>query len=62
MRISFPNRMRHDSETIEHLNRRADGGGNDRDNVALACYACNTGRGTVDWLTYATIRRGEIFE
>ena len=54
--------MRHDSETIEHLDRRVDGGRNDRGNIALACYACNTGRGSVDWFTYATIRRGEIFE
>jgi 5-methylcytosine-specific restriction endonuclease McrA len=62
MRISFGNRMQHDSETIEHLDRRADGGRNDRGNIALACFACNSGRGSVDWFTYATIRRGEIFE
>ncbi len=62
MRISFPNRMQHDSETLEHLNRRSEGGRDDRGNVALACHACNTGRGSIDWLTYTTIKRGEIFE
>ena len=62
MRISFKSRMLPDSESIEHLNRRAEGGANDRDNIALACHACNTGRGTVDWLTYKTIKRGEHYE
>nr|WP_292326372.1 HNH endonuclease [Mesorhizobium sp.] len=37
--------MRPDSETLEHLDRRTDRGGNDRGNIALACYRCNTGRG-----------------
>jgi len=62
MRISFSNRMRHDSETLEHLNRRADGGGNNRGNIALACHECNTNRGNIDWLTYCTIRRGEHWD
>ncbi|TIV98867.1 MAG: HNH endonuclease [Mesorhizobium sp.] len=62
LRVSFGNRMQPDSETIEHLNRREEGGGNERDNIALACHACNTGRGDVDWLTYTTIRRGEHYE
>lgn len=50
MRISFPKRLRHDSEMLEHLNRRSDGGGNERDNIALACHECNSTRGNVDWL------------
>ncbi|WP_245482255.1 HNH endonuclease [Mesorhizobium sp. M4A.F.Ca.ET.020.02.1.1] len=54
--------MRPDSETLEHLDRRTDRGSNDRGNIALACYRCNTGRGDVDWLTYKSIRRGEHYE
>lgn len=38
--------------TLEHLNRRADGGDNNKDNLAIACWECNHGRGRVDWLTY----------
>lgn len=48
------------SETLEHLERIIDGGGNHVDNMALACHRCNTGRGSVDWLTYTSYRRGEI--
>ncbi|TIN10363.1 HNH endonuclease [Mesorhizobium sp.] len=62
MRISFSNCKRHDAETLEHLDRRTDGGSNARDNIALACYRCNSGRGDVDWLTYTTIKRGEHYE
>lgn len=50
------------SETIEHLHRRRDGGGNQWDNIALACFRCNTGRGSTDWLTYTSYRRGELWE
>ncbi|MCA1365896.1 HNH endonuclease [Bradyrhizobium sp. BRP14] len=50
------------AETIEHLERRADGGSKRRDNVALACLRCNRERGAMDWLTYTTWRRGEFFE
>jgi len=38
--------------TLEHLNRRANGGANHPDNLALACFPCNAGRGQIDWLTY----------
>lgn len=48
------------AETIEHLQRRADGGTNRRDNLALACRDCNMGRGTIDWLTYTSLKRGEL--
>ncbi|MBZ9808095.1 HNH endonuclease [Mesorhizobium sp. ESP-6-2] len=61
MRISFSSHLLPDSETLEHLNRRASGGRNDRDNIALACWECNSGRGTIDWLTYMTIKRGEHY-
>jgi 5-methylcytosine-specific restriction endonuclease McrA len=49
------------SETIEHLRRKADGGTNHPDNLALACSECNSGRGAMDWLTYKTVRAGEIY-
>jgi 5-methylcytosine-specific restriction endonuclease McrA len=62
MRISFPKRLRHDSETIEHLNRRTDGGGNERDNIALACHECNSTRGNVDWLVWKTLRSGDVYD
>lgn len=50
------------SETIEHLRRKQDGGSNRRDNIALACYRCNVERGGVDWFTYTTYRRGELWD
>lgn len=62
MRISFSNSKHPYAETLEHLDRRADGGSNARDNIALACYDCNSGRGSIDWLTYTTIKRGEHWE
>lgn len=45
--------------TLEHLQRRADGGTDDPDNLALACANCNHRRGAVDWLTYKSRRLGE---
>lgn len=48
------------SETFEHLQRRSEGGGRTLGNVALACYACNTGRGEMNWLLYASYKRGEL--
>lgn len=47
--------------TLEHLHRLAEGGKNTIGNVALACYACNVGRGSVDWFTYKTYKMGELF-
>lgn len=49
-----------DAETIEHLQRKEDGGRDNIDNLALACHRCNTGRGSVDWLTYKSYRMGEL--
>lgn len=42
--------------TIEHLKRKQDGGTNHLNNIALACRACNVGRGTVDWFSYKSYR------
>lgn len=44
----------HEKATLEHLQRRSDGGTNHPDNMALACYPCNAFRGKADWLTYKT--------
>jgi 5-methylcytosine-specific restriction endonuclease McrA len=51
-----------DAATIEHLRRRADGGSNAPHNLAMACKRCNQERGAMNWLTYATFRRGEFTE
>ncbi|WP_286296548.1 HNH endonuclease signature motif containing protein [Aminobacter sp. SS-2016] len=62
VRLSYwpPDLRRHDAATIEHLRRRADGGKDHPDNLALACKACNDGRGVVDWCTYASWIRNEF--
>lgn len=56
-----PGGLPKDAETLEHLKRVDDGGTNDPDNLALSCFECNFGRGSVDWLTYKTIKCGELF-
>ncbi|MCD1264020.1 hypothetical protein B5M44_04370 [Shinella sumterensis] len=48
------------AQTIEHLQRKADGGSGHPDNKALACHECNNGRGSIDWLTYKSIKMGEL--
>lgn len=48
------------AETLEHLRRKIDGGTNHPDNLALSCFACNSGRGSIDWLTYKSLRMGEL--
>lgn len=48
------------AETLEHLRRRSDGGKSNYDNLALACYSCNVGRGATDWLTYKSLKMGEL--
>lgn len=53
---AFPANM----ATLEHLHRIDDGGKNNIGNLALACFACNKGRGTIDWLTYRCYKMGEI--
>jgi 5-methylcytosine-specific restriction endonuclease McrA len=57
-----PQHQPDNAETLEHLERRAVGGNNSRDNLALACKRCNSERGAMDWLTYTTWRRGEFYE
>ncbi|WP_242221604.1 HNH endonuclease [Shinella zoogloeoides] len=46
--------------TIEHLRRRCEGGSNHLDNKAVACHECNTSRGSTDWLTYKSLKMGEL--
>jgi 5-methylcytosine-specific restriction endonuclease McrA len=48
------------AETLEHLHRVMDGGSSRADNMALACFRCNSERGGIDWLTYTSYRRGEL--
>lgn len=50
-----------DSMTLEHLLRVEDGGSHDLDNLALACYECNTKRGAIDWFTYKCYKQGELW-
>lgn len=60
-RAALPNGKIHpQAATIEHLKRRADGGTHGLHNKAVACHSCNTGRGATDWLTYKSIKMGEI--
>jgi hypothetical protein len=54
--------QRPDAATIEHLQRRADGGSNHPDNLAMSCKACNDGRHEIDWLTWRSLKRGEFHE
>lgn len=46
--------------TVEHLRRKSDGGSNSIQNKAVACYECNSGRGSIDWLTYKSLKMGEL--
>ncbi|MQX19777.1 HNH endonuclease [Sinorhizobium meliloti] len=46
--------------TLEHLQRRADGGTGHSSNLAMACKRCNNTRGERDWLSYASWRRKEF--
>ncbi len=46
--------------SLEHLRRRCDGGTSRLDNLALACVQCNNGRGSMNWLVYTSLKRGEI--
>lgn len=41
-----------DTESIEHLVRKEDGGTNALDNLALAHRGCNKGRGDINWFVY----------
>ncbi|NKM30112.1 HNH endonuclease [Rhizobium laguerreae] len=54
--------QRPDAATIEHLQRRAEGGSDHPDNIAMSCKKCNDGRQEIDWLTYRSLKRGELHE
>ncbi|CDM57504.1 putative conserved protein [Rhizobium favelukesii] len=62
MVLTNPNSRMPNVETLEHLDRRSDGGSNRRSRLALACFDCNFGRGSMDWLIYKTIKSGELFD
>lgn len=56
--LPVPNkRVPRNTATLEHLRRRADGGRTSKDNCALACFHCNSSRGDMNWVEYATSRR-----
>lgn len=44
--------------TLEHLRRKADGGTNHPDNLALACRLCNSRRGDMSWVEFKTRQEG----
>lgn len=46
-----------DFATLEHLQRKADGGSSHPDNLAVACFQCNTLRGEMNWCEFASVRR-----
>lgn len=48
------------SATVEHLRRKSEGGSNAIGNKAVACHECNLGRGATDWLTYKSLKMGEL--
>lgn len=50
-----------DRATREHLQRKSDGGSNANDNIAAACFECNSGRGSMDWFTYKSYKMNELF-
>ncbi|AWM25001.1 HNH endonuclease [Sinorhizobium fredii] len=58
----WSDQQRPDAATLEHLQRRADGGSNHPDNLAMACKKCNDGRAELDWLTWRSLKQGELLE
>lgn len=46
---------RDNAATMEHLQRKADGGTDRLDNLALACKSCNSRRGAMSWVEFKTI-------
>lgn len=40
--------------TLEHLQRVTDGGSDEPDNLALACFRCNVTRGDMSWVEFKT--------
>jgi len=58
MSLSFARRdhIWGNSATLEHLQRKADGGGNTKSNLVLACRDCNQRRGERDPVAYHLLR------
>ncbi len=48
IKMVFDGKNGSSSATIEHLKRKADGGGNRSRDLVLACKSCNGIRGTID--------------
>ncbi|MGX9983930.1 HNH endonuclease [Methylobacterium fujisawaense] len=46
-RANLPSPMPHDIATLDHLEPRSRGGLTDGSNCVVACYACNTERGSM---------------
>lgn len=44
--------------TVEHLKKWADGGRSTPDNLALACFDCNSSRGDIPWVEFKTKKAG----
>jgi 5-methylcytosine-specific restriction endonuclease McrA len=44
--------------TAEHLKPKSAGGGASKDNIVAACVSCNSERGAMNWLEFATIKQG----
>lgn len=47
--------LRPNAATVEHLRRKADGGTDRLDNLAMACKSCNSRRGAMSWVEFKTI-------
>lgn len=54
--------MRRRQATIEHLQRRADGGGNSMSNFVMACVDCNEKRGPRPVLLHLSAQRNQYAE
>lgn len=57
MDIAPANRFSDAAPTVEHLQRREDGGTDRIGNLALACTRCNWTRGKMNWLEFCTLKR-----
>lgn len=42
--------------TLEHLRRKSEGGTDHPDNLAIACFDCNVGRGSYSWVEWKTLK------
>ena len=46
--------------TLDHLTPKSEGGSNYKGNFALACNGCNSERGSMNWLEFATRKDREM--